>query len=226
MPPVSILHDIKSSLKKMVDNVSSSKIVNRIRQYTDGKYKEETAASTPVSSSVPEKKKELSDQEEQTSQTVAEAAKDEGTGESVPDVLLDVPTLKINELKLNLDDLDAHVALQSDLGNLIRINIGAHVSIKKLDLDLKGVDAKAVLKVRLKDVYKIFSRAFESLDNNPDLTNLTGSIEDARKKAVNEDGKISGEKPLDSVGTETKESIEGKSSVIPEETRHRLRIDE
>lgn len=244
MPGSSILHGLKITASHLVD--SSSKIFNSIRHHSDGKSnKEEAQTQTPASSSLTEKKKETSDQQQaQTSQTVAEAAKDEGNGEITPDVLLDVPTLQISELKLNLDDLDAHVALQSDLGNLIRINVGVRVNIKKLDLDLKGVDAKAVLKVRLKEVNKIFSKAFESLENNPDiLAALSSSVKESTKGTVDDSAKKLSEKPPDTAGkkvsgiseptkaipdnlkNEAENSINGFSSVKSNQTRHRFRVD-
>lgn len=89
--------------------------------------------------------------------------------ETTPDVYLDVPSLKVQELKLNVEDLNAKVALNAELAGLIKINVGVNAGIKKLDLDLKGVDLKAVLKVRLKQVYAIFDRALTTIDSNPDI---------------------------------------------------------
>lgn len=246
MPVLSILHGVKNSVNHFLNNIRSSKILNRIRKPADvKKHTEETTKQVLVSSNVsfPQREKESTEQKKQTSQIVAEAAKDEGTGESTPDVLLDIPILKIDELKLNLDDLDAQVALQSDLGKLIRINIGAHASIKKLDLDLKGVDAKAVLKVRLKDVYKIFSRAFDSLDSNPDISN--NLISSAKEEAFeNSTMNLVGNQTLtdDTIAENPKDttekvktdnpllnnasdSIEIKSNVNSEKTRLRFRED-
>jgi hypothetical protein len=245
MPELPILHGLKIKASHLVD--SSSKFFNRIRYHTDGKSKkEETKAQAPASSFLQGKKKEPSDQmQAQTSHTVAEAAKDEGTGEVTPDVLLDVPTLQVGELKLNLDDLDAHVALQSDLGNLIRINVGVRVNIKKLDLDLKGLDAKAVLKVRLKEVNEIFSKAFESIENNPDiLAALSSSVKENVNGAAYDAAKKLSEKPPENTGknvsdiseptkiipdnlkNEPENTIKGHSSVKSQETRRRFRMDE
>jgi len=240
MPESPILHGLKVKASHLVD--SSSKFFDRIRHHTDGKLKkEETAAQAQVSSFPQETKNESQDQQKtQISQTVAEVAKDEGTGEVSPDVLLDVPTLQVSELKFNLDDLDAHVALQSDLGNLIRINVGVRVNIKKLDLDLKGLDVKAVLKVRLKEVNKIFTKAFESLENNPDiLSALTSAVKenaDRTNDTKNSNGKPpETERKLSDITeptkiiadnmNETEKSIEGQNNVRSQETRHRFRID-
>lgn len=245
MPALSILHGLKNKITHLVD--SSSKAFNHFKIHSDGKSdKKETAAQTPVSSFLPQKE---SPQEQAISQKIAEAAKDEGSGEGAPDVLLDVPSLKVNDLKLNLDDLDAHVALQSDLGDLIKINVGVRVNIKKLDLDLKGVDLKAVLKVRLKEVNKIFSKAFEALENDPDILTALKLTKEATNKNANESVNNLNQKPSSQEGKEdnkipeslktitqkdtpdketsdkVKDSIEGDSSVKSDETRHRLRID-
>jgi hypothetical protein len=89
--------------------------------------------------------------------------------ETTPDVYLDVPSLKVQEIKLDIEDLNARVALNAELAGLVKINVGVTAGIKKLDLDVKGLDLKAVLKVRLKQVYAIFDRALDAIDTNPDL---------------------------------------------------------
>jgi hypothetical protein len=41
-----------------------------------------------------------------------------------PDVVLDVPTLNIEELDLEVEDLRAHVSVRAELANFVNINIG------------------------------------------------------------------------------------------------------
>ncbi|NLD99582.1 MAG: hypothetical protein GX640_06885 [Fibrobacter sp.] len=93
----------------------------------------------------------------------------ETPAEVSPDVQLQVPTLEIDELKLLLQGLTARVSLSAQLANLIRLDVGAHADIEKLDLDMKGVNAKAVLNVHLKEVNSIFSRALQTLDKHPEI---------------------------------------------------------
>ena len=88
---------------------------------------------------------------------------------SEPDVLLSVPDLHVDEIRLNVENLEADLALQARLANLLDLRAGAHVSIEKVDLDIKGVAAKATLKVRLENVFAILDRALTSLDRNPQL---------------------------------------------------------
>ena len=66
------------------------------------------------------------------------------------DMFLDVPQIKSDEIKLTLEDLDARVALQAELAGMVKINVGVSAGIRKLDLDIKGLDLKALLKVKLK----------------------------------------------------------------------------
>ncbi len=99
-----------------------------------------------------------------------------GDGDNLPDVLLDVPILKVDEIKLKVDNMEARVALNAQLANLVSINVGADVVIGEVDLDIKGVEAQALLKVRLKQVYAILARALETLDNNPDLIRNLSSL--------------------------------------------------
>ena len=88
---------------------------------------------------------------------------------SEPDVLLNVPDLHVDEIRLAVDNLDADLALQARLANLLDLRAGVHVAIEKVDLDIKDVAAKATLKVRLENVFAILDRALTSLDRNPQL---------------------------------------------------------
>lgn len=108
---------------------------------------------------------------EQTRQTVAEAGLEQLPEEQFPDVLLDVPTVKVDEIKIEVDDLQAQVAISADLANLLKLNIGAFVSIKRVLIDILGVEAQAILKVRLKRVHAILARTLDTLDRNPDILN-------------------------------------------------------
>src|SRR5215212_6209093 len=86
-----------------------------------------------------------------------------------PDVLLDVPELKIDSIHFELDDLDAHVALKANVLNLVKLNVGVSVHLTRVKLDVKGVEAQVVLKARLDHVTAIVDRLMTSLDRNPEL---------------------------------------------------------
>jgi hypothetical protein len=108
---------------------------------------------------------------EYTRQVVAEAGLENLPEEQYPDVFLDIPTVKVDEIKIEVDNLDAQVAINAELANLLKLNVGAHVSISKVEIDIVGVEAQAILKVRLKQVNNILSRALDTLDRNPDILN-------------------------------------------------------
>jgi hypothetical protein len=86
-----------------------------------------------------------------------------------PDVLLDVPELRVDSIHFELDDLDAHVALKAKVLNLVKLNVGLDVHLSRVKLDIKGVEAEVVLKARLDHVTAIVDRLMTSLDRNPDL---------------------------------------------------------
>jgi hypothetical protein len=44
-----------------------------------------------------------------------------------PDVLLDVPQLRVKEIILEVEDLRAHVSVQADVLNLLKLSVGADV---------------------------------------------------------------------------------------------------
>ncbi len=105
------------------------------------------------------------------------AADEQGTTDQQPDVLLDVPQLKVDEIHLEVDNLHAHVSLLAEVLNLLRLQVGADVSLGKVSLDIKGVEASAVLKVRLSNVAAIIDRVMTTIDHNPQiLADLTRGL--------------------------------------------------
>ena len=90
-------------------------------------------------------------------------------GESVgePDVQLDVPALRVEEIDLEVEDLQARVSIRAELADLVNINIGLDVDLGEVKLQIKGVEAQAQLKARLDNVRAIFSEVLASLQHNP-----------------------------------------------------------
>jgi hypothetical protein len=129
----------------------------------------ESTQKQPVPVQKEKKEDNLPTTREETRYELAKAGREEGGEEETQDVMLDVPTLKVDEIRLKVDDLNAKVSLNAALANLVKISVGADVSIANVELDIKGVEAQALLKVRLKRVYQILARALETLDKNPDI---------------------------------------------------------
>lgn len=86
-----------------------------------------------------------------------------------PDVLLHVPQLSVDEISLEVDDLEARVSLHAAVGNLVALDVGADVHIGQVKLGIKGVEAQALLKVRLEKVYAILERTLATIDKNPEI---------------------------------------------------------
>ena len=114
------------------------------------------------------------------------ATSDGGPPGGEPDVLLDVPVVKVDSIHFELDDLDAHVALKAQVLDLVKLNVGVYVHLGRVKLDIKGVEAQALLKVRLDHVTAIVDRVLTTLDRNPQLVRSLG-------QAVEEVGSGAGE---------------------------------
>jgi hypothetical protein len=99
-------------------------------------------------------------------------------GSDQPDVLLDVPDLSVEQITLEVDNLQVHIALDARLANLLKLTAGADAGIDKVKLDIKGVHAQATLIVRLDNVRAIIERTLQTLDNNPQiLTQLLSTVD-------------------------------------------------
>ena len=95
----------------------------------------------------------------------------EDRGESVgePDVLLDVPVLKVEELDLEVEDLRARISFGADLADMVRINVGIDAEVGSAKIEIKGIEAQALLKARLDNVRAIFSEVLTALQRDPEL---------------------------------------------------------
>jgi hypothetical protein len=101
-----------------------------------------------------------------------------------PDVLLAVPMVKVDSIHLELDNLDARVALRAQVLDLVKLNAGVDAHLGKLRIDIKGVEAQALLKVRLDRVAAIVDRVLTTIDRNPELVKSLGrTVEDVGRGA-------------------------------------------
>jgi hypothetical protein len=113
---------------------------------------------------------------------------------TVPDVLLDVPSLKVEEIDLEHDDLQARVSLATQLLDLLKLDVGADARLGKVELKIKGLEARAQLQVRLDNVERIVERTMTTLDRNPKLVeNLAEGIETALDQVGNGAAQVAGE---------------------------------
>jgi hypothetical protein len=101
-----------------------------------------------------------------------------------PDVLLDVPVVKVDEIDIEVADLRAQIAVSAEVRDLVEISVGADASLGKVELKIEGVEAQALLKARLDNVTLILERVLTSLDRNPELLEGIGrAAEEAGKGA-------------------------------------------
>jgi hypothetical protein len=90
------------------------------------------------------------------------------------DVFVDAPVVKVDEIKFEMDDLRAHLALLAEVGHFVQLNAGAAVRLGKVELDIQNVETQALLEVRLSEVTKILTRVLTTLDRNPELLKSVG----------------------------------------------------
>jgi hypothetical protein len=86
-----------------------------------------------------------------------------------PDVFLDVSSLKVDEIDLELDARKARVALDAEILDLLKLNVGVDAELGRVNLQIKGVEANALLKVRLHNLTVIIDRVMSTIDDNPEL---------------------------------------------------------
>ena len=94
--------------------------------------------------------------------------------EEAVDVFVDVPVVKVDEIKFEIDDFRAHLALLAEAGHFVQLNAGAAVRLGKVELDIQEVETQALLEVRLGEVSKILARVLTTLDRNPELLKSVG----------------------------------------------------
>jgi hypothetical protein len=87
---------------------------------------------------------------------------------------VDAPVVKVDEIKFEMDDLRAHLAVLAEAGHFVQVNAGAAVRLGKVELDIQCVETQALLEARLRNVTKILGRVLTTLDRNPELLQSVG----------------------------------------------------
>jgi hypothetical protein len=94
---------------------------------------------------------------------------DDATSGKIPDVLLDVPVVKVDEINIEVNDLRAKVSLFAKVLDLVELSVGVDAYLGRLKIVIKGVEAQALLKVRLDNVTAIIDRVLTTIDRNPQI---------------------------------------------------------
>jgi hypothetical protein len=88
------------------------------------------------------------------------------------DVLLDVSELEVDRIHLTVRDLRAHVSVVAELASLVSLQVGVDARLDEVELEIEGVRAKVLLKVRLDDVRAILRHALETVAEHPEILRI------------------------------------------------------
>jgi hypothetical protein len=77
--------------------------------------------------------------------------------------------VSVKEIKLDVQGLRANVQVNAEVANLVKLSVGADVSLDRVTLTITGVEVKALLEVRLDEVRAILDRALTLLIENPEI---------------------------------------------------------
>ena len=159
------------------------------------------------------------------------------------DVLLDVPELEVDRISLTVRGLRAHVSILAELAGLVNLQVGVDARLDEVELEIEGVRAKVLLKVRLDEVRAILNHALDTLAEHPEilraltralnelvsglvgaalgtLENVLGSLEvgdtvDELLKGRLEDARDTLQEVLDQAGAQAQEVVGGPGGGQP-----------
>src|SRR5215213_6967394 len=89
-----------------------------------------------------------------------------------PDVLLDVSELEVDKINLEVERLRAHVSILVELANLLSLSVGVDARLARVQLEIEGVEAKVLLKVRLRRVRAILEKALDTIGEHPEILRI------------------------------------------------------
>lgn len=158
----------------------------------------QTAASSPTTLTAPRTSSTTG-----TNSTSTRSRSSAATQGAPPDVYLNVPELHVGRIELTVDDLQADINLNAKVANLVQVNAGVQVGIKKVNITIAEVDAQAELVVRLGmflvggihqsssvlmdfkgHLVDIVGRVFDSLDLNPLLIDTINNVTDLAGEVI------------------------------------------
>jgi pyruvate/2-oxoglutarate dehydrogenase complex dihydrolipoamide acyltransferase (E2) component len=144
----------------------------------------------------------------------------EPPGSEDADVTVDVPSLKVEELMLDVENLRHRTSMQAELAAMVKLNVGVETVVDGAKLELRGVDAQTFLRARLDNVRAILSEALDTIDNNPeilqDITRIAeetaGTGERAMEGAAGAIGEVPEEEPAEEPAEDSESSQAEKAS--------------
>lgn len=88
------------------------------------------------------------------------------------DVLLDVSELEVDRITLEVEELRAHVSVLAELANLVSLSVGVDARLDRVKLEIEGVEAEVLLKVRLKHIRAILEKALDTIGEHPEILRI------------------------------------------------------
>ena len=85
------------------------------------------------------------------------------------DVLLDVQELEVDKIHLTVRGLKARVSVVAELASLVNLQVGVDARLDEVELEIEGVRAKLLLKVRLDNIRAILEHALDTVAENPQI---------------------------------------------------------
>jgi pyruvate/2-oxoglutarate dehydrogenase complex dihydrolipoamide acyltransferase (E2) component len=134
-------------------------------------------------------------------------AQERQPAEDATDLTLDVPSLGVEELNLDVEKLKARISLHAELADMVKLSVGVEADVDKVKLAAKGVEAQLLLKAGLDNVRDILGRALDALDNNPaileDLFRTSGETSGGAGRALEGDAGPIDDAPAQGAGEDT-----------------------
>ncbi|MFD4206282.1 hypothetical protein ACFWRG_09855 [Micromonospora tulbaghiae] len=149
---------------------------------------------------------------------------------SDPDVVLQIPQAKIDQIHVEVDNLVASVSLRARLGSLLQLDVGVQAQLGTVKIDIRGVEAEAMLEVRLDELRGILDSALHTIERNPQIIESLVKTVDAAanqvgqtaQQALGPQGPLA--RTLDHVGQTAQEALgpEGPLSQTLQQTTRQL----
>jgi hypothetical protein len=141
-------------------------------------------------------------------------------GADRPDVLLDVPNLSVDEITLDVNNLIANLSLDARVANLVQLKAGVDIRIDSVHLSIKGVQATALLIVRLDNVRAIIEKTLTTLAENPEIVdrllstvdNTVNTVGDIANTALQPGGVIS--QTVNTLGQTVQRTIDATGNIV------------
>ena len=153
-----------------------------------------------------------------------------------PDVTLDVPSLEVEELNLDVENLRHRTSMQAELADMVKLNIGVETILDGAKLEAKGVNAQTFLKAKLDNVRAILSQTLDTIDNNPqilqDVARIAEETAGTGERALEGAAGVIGDAPEEGINegtegpqTETKDAGEPDATEAARRKAEELGID-